>query len=491
MISQEELEKCSKGLQNHWPLFGASIRRKAAAKLTADSSAEAVPLLVEALKDGDAQVRATADGALRGLREQAAIDRFCVLWMEGRDSALGKVLREKRYVAAQPLKVRVFTSLFVGQPETGAEAVPLLLEALKDGDVQVRSTADGALRGLKERDAVAALCQIAIAQPSGPAAKICVETKKRPSDPEQAALLLFVTRQLDEYFKEDFEFQNLRTAYDRAGEAVKALVMEVVRGGDRRCLGFFGRRKPLSECSESEIKLATESALRHKDWPRLFRAFQELPMKHGFPLIEEFRKSGWEPEQADLKALYKAVLSESMGESLPPQAPPPKETSPVFERWLAEGRTGEYARLAEAELAQRLKDATPSEGVKIVAALAGKTTPESAAARAVETSLHWLVRLAGYAVGLCGGDMAQDGIKDDNYWVGELVRSVAVLDFWPVKAAPADLDRLNAAPREAFTGKYGSVRRVLRLLLAHRVTTPEMTECVFDAGEFSAEFTEA
>jgi hypothetical protein len=87
--------------------------------------------------------------------------------------------------------------------------------------------------------------------------------------------------------------------------------------------------------------------------------------------------------------------------------------------------------------------------------------------------------------------MAQDGIKDDNYWVGELVRSVAVLDFWPVKAAPTDLDRLNAVPREAFTGKYGSVRRVLRLLLAHRVTTPEMTECVFDAGEFSAEFTEA
>ena len=142
---------------------------------------------------------------------------------------------------------------------------------------------------------------------------------------------------------------------------------------------------------------------------------------------------------------------------------------------------------------QRLKDATPPEGVKIAAALAGKTAPGSAAARAVETSLHWLVRLAGHAVGLCGAgsDLASDKVKDDNYWVTELVRSVGVLDFWPVKAAPADLDRLNAAPREAFTGKYGAVRRVLRVLLAYRVTTPEMTECVYDAGEFSAEFTEA
>ena len=491
-MNSQELEKLRKGLQNHLPLFGASIRRKAARQLAEDSSAEAVPLLAEALEDADEQVRSTADGALRGLREQAAIDRFCALWMEGRDAALGKLLREKRYVAAQPLKVRVLTSLLIGQPTTDAEAVPLLIDALKDNDAQMRSAADGALRGLRERDAVAVLCQLAIAQPAGAAAKICVETKKRPSDPEQAALLLFVTRQLDEYFKEDFEFQNLRTAYDRASEAVKALVMDVVRGGDRRCLGFFGRRKPLSECSEEEIKLAIESALRHRDWPRLFRAFQELPMKHGFPLLGEFRNSGWEPDQADLKALYKAVITESKGETLPPLTPP-KETSPLFEKWLTEGRTGEFSRLGEVELVQRLKDATPPEGVKIVAALAGKTAPGSAAARAVETSLHWLVRLAGHAVGLCGAgsDLATDKVKDDNYWVGELVRSVGVLDFWPVKAAPTDLDRLNAAPREAFTGRYGVVRRVLRVLLAYRVTTPEMTECVYDAGEFSAEFTEA
>jgi hypothetical protein len=409
-MNYQELDKCREQLQNRWPLVGPWLRRKAAERLAADASVEAVPLLVEAVKDADAQVRAVADKTLRGLAD---------------------------------------------------------------------------------RDSVSVLCELAVADPSGPAAKICRETKKRPADPEQAALLLFVTRQLDEYFQEDFEFQNLRHAYDRARQGVKALVMDVVRGGDRRCLGFFGRRKPLSECSESEIQLAIESALRHRDWPRLFRAFQEMPMKYGFPLIEEFRKSGWEPEQADVKALYRAILTESKGETMPPQAAPPKETSPVFERWLAEGRTGEYSRLGEAELVQRLAAAAPPEGVKIVAVLAGKTAAGSAAVRAVETSAHWLVRLAGYAVGLCSGDITKDAVKDDNYWVNELVRSVAVLDFWPVKAAPADLDKLNAAPREAFTGKYGAVRRVLRLLLAHRVTAPEMTECVFDAGEFAGEFTEA
>ena len=486
-----EIDKCRQRLRNHWPLIGPWLRRQAAQRLAADRSAEAVPLLAGALKDTDAQVRTTADAALHSLKNQQAVDRLCALWVEKRDAALAAVVREQGYVAAQPVKVRVLSSLLTGQPATDAEAVPVLVEALKDSDAQVRGTANSALRELRERDSVDVLCTLAVREPAGPAAKICIEARKRPSDPEQACLLSFVTRQLDEYFQEDFEFQGLRQAYDRADEAVKAFVMDVVRGGDRRCLGFFGRRKPLSECSEGEIQLAIDAALRHRDWPRLFRAFQELPMKYGFPLIAEFRKSGWEPEQADLKALYRGVLTESKGDTMPAVPAPPKETSPVFEKWLADGRTGEYSRLGEAELVQRLGQATPPEGVKIAAALVGKAAAGSAAARAVESSPHWLVRLAGHAVGLCSGDLGRDGVKDDNYWVSELVRSVAVLDFWPVRAAPSDLDRLNAAPREAFTGNYGAVRRVLRLLLAHRVTTPEMTEVVFDAGEFAAEFTEA
>ncbi|MDP2997714.1 MAG: HEAT repeat domain-containing protein [Bryobacterales bacterium] len=406
-MESQRLDQARKRLRNRWPLVGTGIRCKAARELAADGSAEAVPLLIEALADSDAEVRATAGGALGELRE---------------------------------------------------------------------------------RDAVDALCRAAVGEPAGAAAKICIEARKRPSDHEEACLLLFVTRQLEEYFVEDFEFQGLRQAYDGASDEVKTLVMDVVRGGDRRCLGFFGRRKPLGECNESEIKLAIESALKHRDWPRLFRAFQELPMKYGFPLLDQFRKAGWEPEQADLKSLYRAALAESDGKPLPP---PPKETSPLFERWLGEGRAGEFSKLGEADLVQRLAGATPPDGVRIAAALATKVKAGSQAARAVEQSGHWLARLAGYATGLCTAqpDVTRDE-ADGNYWINELVRATPVLEFWPVKASPADLDKLNAVPREAFLGKYGAVRRVLRLLLAHRVTTPEMEEVVFDAGEFAGEFEE-
>ena len=371
--------------------------------------------------------------------------------------------------------------------EASADTVPLLAEALSDPDVQVRATADRTLRRLPQRDARDALCRLAAGEPDGAAARLCVEAGIRPSDPEEACLFLFVTRQLEAYFQEDFEFQNLRAAYDRAEGPVRAHVIEVVRSGDRRCLDFFGRRKPLSECSPQEIELAIESGLKHRDWPRLFRAFQEMPLKYGFPLLEHFRKSAWAPEAGDLKILYSNALKESEGHRLPPPEPP-KATSSVFERWLAEGRSGELARLGEGELLGRLQKATPPEAVPIAAALATKAAPGRDAARAVQSSVHWPVRLAGYVTGLCQIDLGQDAVRDDNYWVTELVRNSTVLELWPVKATPADLDALAAAPREAFLGKLGAVRRVLRLLLAYRVTTPEMEEVVYEAGQFAGEF---
>lgn len=491
-MEASELLKCAMRLANRWPLIGVWLRRGAVARLAADSSDDAVPLLVGALRDEDGRVRAASETALRRLKGGPAIDRLCGLWAEGRDGGLRTLVRECGYAAAGPTKVRVLSSLLTGKAITDADAVPLLVEALEDDDGGIREAAERSLRSLKERDAIDALCQQAISEPAGMAARICIEGRRRPSDPETACLFLFVTRQLEEYFKEDFEFQGLRQAYDRANEAVKALVMDVVRGGDRRCLGFFGRRKPLSECTPDEIRLAVDSALRHEDWPRLFRAFQEMPMRFGFPLIAEFRKSGWEPELADLKALFRGVLAEAGDAPLPPQRPPAKETSSVFERWLAEGRTGEYSRLGEAELLKRLAKAIPPEGVKIVSALASKSAPGGEAAKVVANSGHWLVRLAGHAVGLIVQDLASDeAVKDDNYWINELVRSDGVLDLWPGKATPADLERLDAAPREALLGKYGAVRRVLRLLLAHKITAPEMTEMVFNAGEFSGEFVEA
>lgn len=84
----------------------------------------------------------------------------------------------------------------------------------------------------------------------------------------------------------------------------------------------------------------------------------------------------------------------------------------------------------------------------------------------------------------------QDSANDNNYWVNRLTQA-AIFDLWPADATPEDLEKLNAAPREVFVGRYGAVRRVLRTLLEHRITTPDMEPVVYEGGEFAGEFEKA
>lgn len=350
-------------------------------------------------------------------------------------------------------------------------AVGLLAGALDHADHEVAALATVALRDLGgHKTAIDALCEVALQDPGGKAARLCLEKSYRPSDPERMCLFLFVTNQLDAYFKEDYEFQNLRLQFEKADAGIKAHVMDVVRSGDRRCLPFIVRpRKALTECTEAEIKLAIESCLRHKDWDRLFTACMELPLKYSFPALDPLRKSGWEPQSAELKSLYHQLLTDSEGQAAP-ETRLSNATSTVFERWLARGAESQFAQASKADLVQRLASVDPPEGVSIVAALAAKGKCSEATVRAVRDSDHWLIRLAGLATGLTKDLFTEPG-KDPNFWVNELAGAAGVLEFWPGKATPADLVRLKTAPPEAFVGKLGAVRKVLRSIMVYRITT--------------------
>lgn len=569
MMNTQELKKQQKRLHNTWPLIGGWWQRKASRALAQDSSAAAVPLLLEALNCEDADARETACAALRGLRKQSAIDALCRIATQEPDGAAARICVETnkrpataedacrffqatgqekalRYLkdpadiealckialqdtnglaakiciemgkrpAAPDEAVRFYAATWqkqalgtLSEPKDVqalfrlAESDPAGLAGQVCRETNKRPTDpteacrfliaikhEQGLRAINARADVEALCRLAVVDPRGLAARICVETGKRPADPEDDSLFLFVTRQFDTYFKEDFEFQNLRAAYDRADEATRNRVMEIIRSGDRRFQGFFGVRKPLSECTDEEIRLFVDSGLRHKDWPRLFRAFLEMPLKYGFPLLNHFRTSGWEPEDAELQSVYQKSLQEGQGAVLPDTKP--KATSSVFERWLNDKEKWKPRELTEARALEQLQSLTPPEAVSLVAAITASPMTKTNVTETVRTSPHWLIRLAGYATGLISLSLTPDEIKDSNYWVRELVGQNSVLEFWPVRAKPADLEALTAAPPEAFVGKLGAARQVLRLLIGHRLTTGSFEEMVIEAAEFAGEFAE-
>ncbi len=494
MIREKQLRQLRQMLQSRFPLLGKMRRQRAVEALQGHrNDPAAIEVLVEAMTSSDREVTAAAEAALGDLSAQPAIDALGALWAKGRDTRLGKLIAQHGYIARQPLQAMILTSLKCGRPVRvdRADVVPFFVRLLNDAEEEVRTAAIRSLEHVAPGPAWEALCDEAMKKPSGKAAQLCLQNGIRPRDPERRCLFLFVTRQLDEYFNEDFEFQHLRPQYDRADATIQAHVMEVVRSGDRRCQGFFGTRaKPLPECTEPEIKLALESCLRHQDWARLFQACLELPLKYGFPAIKALRKSNWEPDSPDLRSVYRQVLADAGDEKLPPPKKP-SAASPLFEQWLVRGRGGELARLDEASLRERLKTATPPDSVAIVGAMAAKGRWDDGTVRAVRESPHWLVRLAGYATGISGRDLTRDSVGDTNYWINELSSVAGVLESWPGKATPADLERLSAAPAEAWTGKLGSVRKVLRTIMTHRITTGTFEPMVIEAGEFAGEFVEA
>lgn len=349
-----------------------------------------------------------------------------------------------------------------------------------------------ALTALTNRNDIDALCRIAMREPKGIAAKICIDTRKRPSDPEELCLFLVITRQLNEYEKEDSEFQNLRPAYDRADPDLQAKVMEVYRSGARQLDGFIGTgderiggTKKLEDCSDDIIQHFIDLRLRHKEWPKLFAAFLRMPLRFGLPLLAHFKSSGWEPDAPDSRSLLRGALAEwDANESAAAGSNgAPTATSAVFDRWLREGRARDVEG-GEQQLLDKLRTAAPPEGVRLVAALAASGKAGEVARKAVRESPHWMVRLAGAAVGLTPLGLATT--PDGNYWMRELTPSYALMDLWPSKATPLDLEALASAPPEAWTGEFGKARRILRLLLAREVGTQgdfEDVEITFEEGD--------
>lgn len=488
-MNENEINKHGEVLRKKMLLFGAGKQRSACRKLADDSGALAVPYLAEALQHPDAEVKTIASAALRSLKKQEAVDALCNIWFEKRNADMGKLIAECRHVASGPMDIRVLSALKANRPEIGyesEEALNCLVRVLDDSDKSLQNAADSALRKISDRYQADLLCEMAIQNPGGKIAKICIETGMRPILDEQHCLFLFVTRQLDEYFKTDHNFMNLRAAYDRSGPVVRGFVMDVVRTGDKRCLAFFGgERKPLIDCTADEISLAIDTALRHKDYDKLFLAFLDLPMRMGFGLLGHFRNSGWEPKDPDVKKMYIQALEDTKDAVFVPSVQE-KEKSSYFESCMAKGNLDEYKNSNPEKLMEGLDNfPSPEEAIAAVTALSGNANPDGELAKKVKDHPNWLVRITAYMTGLCKLESGQGSVKEDNYWINQLIVGSKHLALWPEKATPEDLKELNSAPAEAWIGKIGAMRKVLKGVLTLRTTAPDLKPVTIDAGEFS------
>jgi HEAT repeat protein len=120
-----------------------------------------VDLLIKYLSDPDKSIKENAGKALRALKSNEAIDAFCKAWFSSRNSVLEEILVNCGYTATQPSEIHIITHLKTGKTinqETSTN-VDLLIKYLSDPDKSIKENAGKALRALKSKEAIDALCK--------------------------------------------------------------------------------------------------------------------------------------------------------------------------------------------------------------------------------------------------------------------------------------------------------------------------------------------
>ncbi|MDQ1240304.1 MAG: repeat protein, partial [Thermodesulfobacteriota bacterium] len=127
------------------------------AAILEEGVAAADPLINAALMLQD-EIGQRAITCLGELTDQEAIDRTCSVWLETRAAVLAEIIKQRKFVATAPMRVRVYTALLGSDWETAStvdtEGLQSLLECLSDEDVTFSKPAYDALLALKDQSAI-------------------------------------------------------------------------------------------------------------------------------------------------------------------------------------------------------------------------------------------------------------------------------------------------------------------------------------------------
>ncbi len=450
---------------------------KADQLLVAGESAQAVPELVKALGDHDAQVAQAAAQAITMLKDQGAVDAFCAIWAKGRDERLGQALAQQGYVSQESLAMSLLTAFKAGRPSRpGADRIPHLqthLDLCRDADPAVKATAQESLRGITDQAVIDALCEMAIADPHGQAAEIVRQHDYQPKSVGRRCLWFLLSGQTERFFVLDYELQYLRAEYQAADEDMKMRIGNLVRkSGDARLADLFHvgsqstRRIKASEATQEEADISIEVYARNQQWETIFGLLEKVHLASAVKGLDALKAGGWRPAQADQAALLDEMLAARAAITRMPSKPvaPDVVLGGVIQGWIEQGYSGDMSRQAPDSLRQALRDGDPPSAVAALAALAktGNLTPGDAQGAA--SHQHWLVRLACLALaknvpglGLPPRSPGNDG---GSLWLEKLVPHLthqAIHGHRAMNINPNGLEALQAA-LAADTTQKGEMR---------------------------------
>ena len=164
---KQQLRQLEIDLFSETSVIGKLLQLEAAHKLIElieDDSLHTVRILANAVSDSkNRKVQETILDALQKIDNQSHINAICKVWADTRHRDLANSLVKKRWIASEPVALKVITALKANQPQViingDEEIVEPLLNAFKDKDSEIANRASECAISLTDSKAIDYICQ--------------------------------------------------------------------------------------------------------------------------------------------------------------------------------------------------------------------------------------------------------------------------------------------------------------------------------------------
>ena len=278
-----------------------------------NGSDKIIPGLILACNDQNPKIAKQAKSCLTTLRKSKAIDALCKEWVSTRDPLLEESIIQAGYIAKNPIKNRVLTTLKVGKLDILSNekdpVVGSLLQACEDRDPSIAERAYQVLISLNLPDSKEEVCRYVIDEGHPTAHKVVKETGYIPQDIHRRALFFFMIEEWDQYEAFDFDQRILRAAYLTATSSLRQRILRNIRTS--------GRADWLNAISGSKITIVSQVVAielvqmlaENRQWENLWEKVFELPYSASLFAMKILSSSSWRPRSDEDHRLFYELVS--------------------------------------------------------------------------------------------------------------------------------------------------------------------------------------
>lgn len=316
-MDSRRLEKCRSWLYSKRPVLGRFQTRAALWALRRNLSPDSVRILADALtKHEDTQIRRLVLEVLDRLTTPLSINALCESWFDSRHRTLAELLRRRKWVASNPIELRVFSALKIGWHNDllslGVPGIPPLLHAASDRDSDVANRACDILGKLKDSDQIEAICDQLIRMDYGPMHKLAVQKGYRPKDPTKRALFFFLTGQYEMYEGLDFDHTLLRACYEAGDGVVRQSIAARIRTSGRtdltEVLHGSKEKRQLTEMTPREWETVIAVLRERKRFSDLWALVFEAPPEWSSEILRMLKQANFRPASESDSTVFDKLL---------------------------------------------------------------------------------------------------------------------------------------------------------------------------------------